>query len=388
LAKSRTRLFLRATLRTLTPVMNAAEDLIEQLEDAIAVGDVGHRAEILRRVTDLFEAGAEGFDGEQVALFDDVIGRLIDDVEVAARALVAERLAGIANAPPMIVRVLALDKSIEVAGPLLARSERVDDETLVISARTRTQEHLVAIACRRDLSEAVTDVLVERGNEQVTVRVAQNPGARFSEYGYTTLVERAGDNEELALRVWLRPDIPRQHQLKLFVAASGAVQRRLEGADRRKASLFHEMVANARDDIQAQTRQRSSDYIGARAMVQSMHHTGDLTEAALAGFAGAHQFDQTAVALSLMCDLPIALVERVLVQDRPEMILVLGKAIGLTWETTRAILQVQADAGNAPRHDFEPCCASFARLQPETARKAIHFYRMREQTTKLPARSD
>jgi len=113
-----------------------------------------------------------------------------------------------------------------------------------------------------------------------------------------------------------------------------------------------------------------------------MHDAGELTEAELCGFARAHKFDETTIALSLMCDLPIGLVERALVQDRSEPILVLGKAIGLTWETTLAILQVQADTSNASRRDFEQCCASFARLRPETARKAVQYYRLREQIVK------
>jgi uncharacterized protein (DUF2336 family) len=362
--------------------MNTTNNLIEELEGAIAGGGLGHRAEMLRRVTDLFAAGSDGFDGEQIAVFDDVMGRLVEDAEDSVRASMAERLAGIANAPPMIIRVLALDKSAEVAGPLLSRSDCVDEETLVISAKTRSQEHLLAIACRRTVGEALTDVLVERGNRQVAITVAGNHGARFSEYGYSTLVERAGDDEELALRVWLRPEIPRQHVLKLFIAASVALQHRLVGSDRRKANLFHDMVAAASEDIQEQARQRSAQYIEAHAHLQSLHDARELNEGALCEFARAHKFDETTIALSLMCDLPIGLVERALVQDRAEQILVLGKAIGLTWETTRAILQVQADTGNAGRHDFEQCSANFARLQPETARKAIQFYRLRDQSSK------
>jgi uncharacterized protein (DUF2336 family) len=366
-------------------VMSAGQDLIEELEGAIANKGIGHRADMLRRITDLFAAGSAGFESEQLALFDDVMGRLVEDVDAPVRALVAERLAPIANAPPMIIRTLALDQSIDVAGPVLSRSDRVDEETLVISAKTRGQDHLLAISRRRSLGEAVTDVLVERGGHEVAISIAANHGAKFSEYGYGTLVERSEQNEELAVRIWSRPEIPRRHLLKLFTAASGAVQRRLQAADRRKANLFHDMVNHARDQIQNQARQRCAHYPAACAELQSLHQEGKLTEAHLSGFARAHQFDETTIALSLMCDLPIGLVERAIVQDRCEQILVLGKAIGLSWETTRAILELQAETSDGSWHDFEQCAASFARLQPETARKAMKFYRLREQTNKPPA---
>src|SRR6266853_232654 len=94
------------------------------------------------------------------------------------------------SAPPEVVRELALDDSIEVAGPILARFERIGEETLVESALTKSQSHLLAISRRSYLPESVTDVLVERGNQQVAVSTAGNPGAKFSEFGYATLVDR------------------------------------------------------------------------------------------------------------------------------------------------------------------------------------------------------
>ena len=53
---------------------------------------------------------------------------------------------------------------------------------------------------------------------------AGNRGARFSETGYSTLVQRAETDGDLAARVWAMPEIPRQHILKLFSEASAAVR--------------------------------------------------------------------------------------------------------------------------------------------------------------------
>jgi uncharacterized protein (DUF2336 family) len=273
-----------------------------------------------------------------------------------------------------------------VAGPILSRSDRVDEHTLIISARTRGQEHLLAISHRRSLSEAVTDVLVERGAPHVVISVAANHGASFSETSYTTLVERSAHDEELAVRVWLRPEVPRQHLLKLFAAASAAVLQRLKAADRRKASLFNGMMADARDRVEAQVRLLSPAYLAARSHLQALQQEGKLDRALLVEFARAGKFDETTIALSLLCDLPIGLVERAVVQDRSELILVLGKAIGLDWDATKAILQVQAETGC--KHDFEQCFASFAKLHPETAKKAIRFYRLREEATRVSTGGD
>jgi uncharacterized protein (DUF2336 family) len=114
-----------------------------------------------------------------------------------------------------------------------------------------------------------------------------------------------------------------------------------------------------------------------------LQQEGKLDREYLLAVARAGKFDETTIALSLLCDLPIGLVERVIVQDRSEQILVLGKAIGLDWDTTWAILQLQAETGCV--HDFAQHSASFAKLQPETARKAMQFYRLREQATTASA---
>src|SRR5271169_4800882 len=179
--------------------------LLDELEAAVANRDIGSRAEMLRRVTDLFVSGSDRFDGAQRALFDDIMGRLIEEIDRSARAAFGARLASIANAPTAVSRVLALDDSIDVAGPLLAHSDQLDDDTLIAGAKTKSQDHLLAISQRKLLSEGVTDVLVERGDQQVVVSTAANSGARFSEFGYTRLITRAGADDELALTVWSRP---------------------------------------------------------------------------------------------------------------------------------------------------------------------------------------
>ena len=326
--------------------MSAQEDLIDQLEDAFARHGIGRRAETLQRVTDLFVSAAARHSVEQIALFDQVMGRLVSEIETSARAAFGHRLATIADAPPNIIRTLALDDAIEVAEPVLQHSERLDDMTLVESAMTKGHGHLMAISRRKVLAEAVTDVLVERGDQEVALSTAQNPGARFSDFGFSTLVRRSQDDDGLALTVWSRPEIPRQHTLQLFARASEAVRAKFEATDPRKTALIRGMVANASDQIQTQVRNKDTAYAAARSLVESLQAEGKLDEAQLSGFARAGNFDATAIALSIMTDLPIGLIERAIANHRPEQVFVLTKAIGLTWETT--------------------------------ARKAIHFYRLRE----------
>jgi hypothetical protein len=89
----------------------AAGSLIDELEAAISQRNIGSRAEILRQITDLFVVGSEHFDTEQMTLFDDVMGRLVNEIEHSARVTFGQTMASIANSPPKVTRTLALDDS-------------------------------------------------------------------------------------------------------------------------------------------------------------------------------------------------------------------------------------------------------------------------------------
>lgn len=363
---------------------SAQQTLIDDLEHVIADKNIGDRAAMLRRVTDLFVVASGQLSDEQVALFDDVMGRLLEEIEISARAAFGHILAIVPDAPPNVIRMLALDDAIDVAGPILAHSGQVDDLTLVESAKTKSQAHLLAISRRKTLAEAVTDILVERGEQHVALSTAGNLGAIFSEFGYSTLVQRSLSDGELAACIWARPEIPRQHLLKLFADASESVKLELTSKDPGKASVILEIVAQASHQIQTRAREKSAGYAAALAHVQSLHALGGLGEAQLAEFARAGKFDETSIALSFICKLPIALVERAFVDERSEQIIVIAKAFGLSWETVKAILLLQDKVKNDSKRKLDQHFETFTRLQVETAKKAIQFYRLRERATSPP----
>jgi uncharacterized protein (DUF2336 family) len=306
------------------------------------------------------------------------MGRLLVEIDQSARAAFGRRLAQIAGAPPRVMRGLALDDEIDVAGPVLSQSEALDEGTLVEGARTKSQNHLLAISRRTALGEPVTDVLVDRGDPTVAVSTASNTGAQFSEFGYSTLVERSRDDGELTLAMWTRPEIPRQHLLALFAQASEAVRQRLEAADHARGGVLQGVIAEASNRIQAGLRERSDVYTAARHRVMALHEGGKLDEAQLAQYAAAGKFDEATVALSLMADLPISVIERAIAHRRTEQILILAKAIGFGWETTRSVLLMQAGTEGRSAGEIHRYGETFTRLHPDTAQKAIQFYRLRE----------
>lgn len=357
--------------------MTAKNALLTELEQALAHGPADRRAKTLRRVTDLFVFGSSHFSGDHVTLFDGVFHHLVADIETSARAMLAERLKGVANAPEGVIRTLAFDDSISVAGPILSTSNRIDNATLVENARTKSQDHLLAISRRPTLVETVTDVLVERGDREVALSVARNAGARISETGFLRLVKRSEGDDELAQSVGSRGEISRHNFLKLLTTASKAVRLSLEAAHPEIAGDVRNAVAKAATEIQTKAATASRDYSAARALVKSLRDAGHLSEIEIAAFAREGKFEETAVALAVMCTLPVEAVERAMVMDREEGILIVAKAIDLSWPAARAVLNLCAGKGGIAPDTLEKCRGLYSNMKRDTALQVVKYHRDR-----------
>ena len=362
----------------------ASESLLDELQNTLAHGTVARRVETLRRVTDLFINGAVDYSDEQIGLFDDVFQCLIVHIETSAKALLANRLAPIDTAPPRTIRTLAFDDAIAVAGPVLSKSERLDDAALIKAARNKSQAHLMAISTRRVLSGAVTDVLVQRGNDEVIQSTLNNPGAEFSERGFTRLINRAGGDDNLATCLGLRPTLPRHLYLKLLAKASATVKERLEATNPKQAGdvpmAVREATWRARSVPSPTTKQTEI----AHALIKSLYEDGRLDEQQLEQFAEAGKFDEANAAIAALANVPVAVAENMMVETRAEGVMILAKVGGMSWSTVKAIIDMRDDLLGTEPTDLQACKATYERLRPSTAQQVLRFQRMQQATPPVP----
>jgi uncharacterized protein (DUF2336 family) len=344
----------------------------------MAGASVARRADVLRRVTDLFMSGTGSFSQAQIELFDDVMMRLAEGLEVAARAAFGSRLATTTDAPLKVIRLLAFDGAIEVAGPVLSQSPRVSDDLLVENASTMSQDHLLAISKRTQINDSVTDVLLARGNAAVISSTVANDGSSFSKSGFSQLVEKSRHDTRLAFCLWSRPDVPRQELMNLFQHVSDEVRTALEAARPHEALQIRAAIAAAGDRIQTIVRTGSAMHRLARPELEQLYAEGGLNEQRISRLAAAKDFDRTTIALALVARVPINVVERSLMQKRFEQLLVFAKAAGFSWETAKALLLLKAGRGDLATSDLDQCFATFSRMQQKTAVTALQFYRLRE----------
>jgi uncharacterized protein (DUF2336 family) len=356
--------------------MSEQASSIREIEAAVAHVVPERRAKMLGQVTDLFLMHAGHYSNAEIDLFDDVIGRLAAEIEVEAKILLSERLAPIPSAPPNVIRILAFDDCAEVAVPVLLRSERLDEASLVENAKTKSQKHLFAISRRRSLGVPVTDVLVRRGDRAVAISVAANAGARMSDAGFLVLIERSAGDDMLAERIGEREEIPLHLFLKLLTVASEKVRGRLRILHPHAGAEIDRVVAEVTERMKSQAVAAPRDYSATLEDLGGRYIEGKLAETDLVDFARAARVEDVVVTLALMAGVPVPVVDRAMHSERSDVILMVARAIGLRWSTTKLILQLWSSPSSLSVADLQQSLASFEQVSQATARQLMRFHCM------------
>jgi uncharacterized protein (DUF2336 family) len=348
--------------------------ILQELDDAISKGTPESRLTALWHAVDLLIMGR--YTESEIWIFGEVIGRLSEEIELAARSQLAKRLARSDKAPIHMINKLASDDSIDVAGPVLRYSERLSNQVLVVNARCKSQQHLFAISRRKSIDEPVTDVLVTRGDQTVVNSVAVNIGARFSDSGFLQLIKRSENDSILAEHVGRRRDIPRQLFQQLIAKASDDVRKKLQ-TERPEAG---NAVADVAGSLHAMFGPASKDYFAAQKVVGAQHRRGELGEAQLLEYTQARKLNEAVVTLSLLCTLPVDVVERAMLSPDKEALMILAKALDLCWATTMALLFLGAPEYRIATKDLDAMKAEFVRLDAETSKKVLEAYHSRKES--------
>jgi uncharacterized protein (DUF2336 family) len=364
------------SLQFKTAKKNEAKSFLRDLDEAVSRGTPETRARALWHTTDLMIAGR--FSDDEIWTFGDVVTRLADEIEVAARAQLAQRLARFDRAPVNIIHKLAFDDAIEVAGPVLRESQQLETYALVANVCTKGQSHMLAISKRETLEERVTDELVTRGNQEVVNSVAQNKGARFSDFGFLHMIKRAEGDSILAEQLGLRGDIPRHVFQQLIAKASSDVKMRLERERPDMAGQIQSSVSDLAGALQSKFGPVSRSHFVAKRVVATQHRLGNLNESSISTYARSHRVDEVTIGLSLLCSLPGDVIERALMDKNREMLLILAKALDFSWQTTMALLFLGAKDHRITAQDLNQLEDEYGRLNIETSRSVLAFYRSRK----------
>jgi hypothetical protein len=346
--------------------MVAAVSLDSIAEPASTAKGDSPQQEVLKQVTGLFLANAGRLKESQIGAFDGLLVPLIERMDAATLVPLSEALSTTDLAPGETIRRLAFHDDALVAGPVLRNSNRLSDKHLVEIAKTHSQQHLLAISGRKSLNEALTDVLMRRGDANVSNALAHNPGARFSECGYATLVGRAERDESLTERLGLRLDLPAILLREILSKATDLVLARFLTARR---PVAHGKTPGAG----GAPLPRKIDYTQAQSEVLMLNRTGKLNDSTVNRFAVRGEYTSVVAALSLKTDVKIEAIEPLIESDRLYALIVACKAARLNWSTTTMIIRNRPGCPPATEREFEQAEAVFEGLLLSLAQWTIRF---------------
>ena len=360
-------------------VQQPAHSIIAELEDAVRGGSSARRVETLRQVTDLFLNDGERLSDDQVKVFDEVLCLLIARVETRAKAELSKRLAPLDYAPFEVIQHLAWDDEIEVAGSVLANSSRLGTDVLVEIASSKGQDHLLAISGRPNRPAAVTDVIVDRGENQVIRKLANNAGARFSEGGYSNIIARASADDELVEILGLRGDLPENCMRDLLRRAKDAVRARLLAI---APPAVQEEIKKVLNIIAREAPPPGRSFGVAEEYVKLMKGLNELDDAAVYNFAESKKFDEVTVAIALLNEMPIEMMARLMEGPRADLLLIPCRSARLNWPTVESILRNRPVMPSVNEQTLQIAERDYRKLSMETAQRTVRFWQLHNRIEK------
>jgi uncharacterized protein (DUF2336 family) len=185
---------------------------------------VAGRKSLVNSLADLFEGGEnqELSEAEQKTMHS-ILRRLIGNAEREVREAISERFADTKFLPPDLAYELAAD-SIEVAFPILMKSDLLKDLDLVEVIRHRTFEHQLAISQRREVSQEVSAELVDTNREPVIVSLVRNIGAQLAPETVERLVEQSKEFTTLHEPLLHRSELGEDLGKKMLAWVSAAMR--------------------------------------------------------------------------------------------------------------------------------------------------------------------
>jgi uncharacterized protein (DUF2336 family) len=343
------------------------------------------RRVLLREVTDLFFVNPD-HRPEEMSLFDDVLDQLAGEMEVAVRAELAGRIATVDPGPSRLIRRLASDDSIDVARPVLEGSAALSDEDLMAVARKHGQDHLKAISRRHAVSEAVSDLIVARGDDETLGVLLNNEGAALSRQAQEAAVDRAEANPALHAAVVNRRDLPPDLLNEMYFVVEAKLRAKIleRNAEVDPAALEAALEAG-RNRVATRDGALPADYADAERDVRSLVARKALTPKALASMLRNRESTRFMVALAELAGIDFHTARLILERRELDALAIVCKAADFERSLflTFAVLVLDRDAdamGRAKEYGD-----LYAELPKEAAQRTLRFWRMRRQAPDLAA---
>ncbi|HAA92611.1 MAG TPA: hypothetical protein DCE33_09210 [Rhodospirillaceae bacterium] len=326
--------------------------------DLVLAGDADEtvRVDLARKIARLTPELSAEQRGTLYNLTVEILEVLVRDQIVQVRTILSDALKDFAEAPPSIIRQLALDREIDVSGPVLEFSPVLNDQDLIeIINSAPVQGALAAISRRNGIETPVTDAIAGTGDRRAIAEMLANRSAQIREQTLDEIIDSAPSVEIWHAPLVHRPGLPVGAARKIagFIADNLLTELR----DRRDLSAdaiaaVAQVVEDKLGDQSETPSQEKDDPSFAARRVRAMIERGDLNESEV--FDALQNGDPTftIAALAIRAELPEALVHHALRLRSAKGIVAIAHKAGFSMHLATA-LQLQL-AGIPPKAILKP----------------------------------
>jgi uncharacterized protein (DUF2336 family) len=359
--------------------MSGEQSRLKQLIALAREDSSEKRGQLLNEITDVFMAAPDRYTSSEMQHFDVIMSKVTESVEAQLRRQIAEKLADAPTAPKGLLRQLALDE-IMVAEPVLRRSAALSEDDLIRVIRQRGQEHMKAITKRQEIPETVTAELVDRGDKEVLVSLAENKGAKLNTETMEKLVEHSRTIGELQAPMAGRFDLPAQLLTQMYFFVSSALKKEiLKRSDMLDPALIDEAVESNRQKILSKAvTDAESSVDAAKRLVSDKAAQGALNESFLKELIEQRKSTEFLFAFSHFVGIDTSTAQRILADRSWESLAIACRASGLERSTFAKIvfgLQRTADEQQKALRILD----LYLKIPQEAAERVMRFWRVRAQ---------
>lgn len=342
------------------------------------------RAELAQKVARLLPGLPEDAQTQARQRVIDMLEILARDEAVRVRQAISEAVKGMRDISPEIVRRLAHDAELAVASPVLRFSPLLTDEDLLdIIAGTPPAGVLSAIAGRDRLGAAVSDAVVAADEETAVAALLANPSAQIREETLDLIVDRAPQRASWHEPLVRRPKLPARAAMRIarFVAESLLdVLKKREDLPRDTRTLIaaevtKRLAAETKAKSEAEAKKAATEEETgetAEEKVTRLKKQGKLDEDAVAEAVDAGQRAFVRAALSVLAEVPVSAVDKILSARSAKGVTALAWKAGLS---VRLAVQLQTRIGGiSPRQALHPRGGKDYPMTTEEMKWQIEFF--------------
>lgn len=332
------------------------------------------RRALSRDVANLFFAAEErGLTASQKDEFGEILGNLLNAMDLGAREELSDRMADVAGAPHDLVMKMAKDE-VRVAAPVLQRSAALSDKDLVEISANTTKDHRLAVSVRKNLSAVVTDELISHHEIDVMCAVVDNATSQISETGMKTLAQHGAEDQSLAKSLAERANLPPEVADKIMPALDEQAKAKLKamlagGHDEKLDSVLTE----AKQTAAQKNISKKAKRLEAKALSKDIERGNRTLEEVTAQLAKESRARDLSLVFSEISLLPESKTFHAITDPNGEMLILISRAFDLPFTAYLEVERMRTTLLKLPIADENTLFAKFDAVAVAVAQKTMRF---------------